>query len=157
MSSYAKYNTIGVEQNSNTPTNSSVYEIKNLQERRNFIKNNPIVVIDYFTEWCGPCKSIAPQYMELALKYKNMGVVLLKENADKKIGDYPKPIKSVPVFHFYSLGHVRNELTVNGGTIEQIENNIQLLINELTNSNISTTNMQQHPSSHIRNYHNKNI
>jgi len=31
-----------------------------------------LVVIDYSTSWCGPCKIIAPKYDEFSEKYKNV-------------------------------------------------------------------------------------
>ena len=35
-----------------------------------------LVVIDYSTSWCGPCKIIAPKYDEFSEKYS--GVAFLK-------------------------------------------------------------------------------
>ena len=31
-----------------------------------------LVVVDYSTSWCGPCKIIAPKYDEMSEKYKNV-------------------------------------------------------------------------------------
>lgn len=35
-----------------------------------FIKNTPIVIIDFWAAWCGPCKMVAPILKDLAAEYE---------------------------------------------------------------------------------------
>ncbi|GAA48179.1 peptide-N4-(N-acetyl-beta- glucosaminyl)asparagine amidase [Clonorchis sinensis] len=42
---------------------------------------NKLIILDFYNDKCGPCKSIAPVYERLAAEYKD--VVFLKVNGDK--------------------------------------------------------------------------
>ncbi|MDX2343666.1 MAG: thioredoxin domain-containing protein, partial [Acidimicrobiia bacterium] len=33
------------------------------------VLNNDIVLVDFWAEWCGPCKSFAPTYEKISEKY----------------------------------------------------------------------------------------
>ena len=43
---------------------------------------NSLVVVDYSTSWCGPCKIIAPKFDEFSEQYKN--VAFLKERHHRR-------------------------------------------------------------------------
>ena len=44
-------------------------------------KTKTPVIIDFYTDWCGPCKLISPMVEEIAKEYKDK-VIVLKVNAD---------------------------------------------------------------------------
>lgn len=49
------------------------------------LANNCIVVIDFWAEWCGPCRMVAPIIEELAETYKGkafIGSINVDENPD---------------------------------------------------------------------------
>jgi len=46
------------------------------------ITKNDIVIIDYWAEWCGPCKSFGPTYEEVSNKYED--VVFAKVNTEQE-------------------------------------------------------------------------
>ena len=64
-----------------------------------FTKKNPVVV-DFYAEWCGPCKTIAPILEELSLEYDG-NIDIYKVNVE----DEPEissafGIRSIPTILF---------------------------------------------------------
>ena len=59
-----------------------------------------LIVLDFFAEWCGPCKKIAPEVEQLQLKYDNQ-ILVLKVDVDScdDISAYFN-IKSMPTLFF---------------------------------------------------------
>ncbi|KAA8491922.1 Thioredoxin [Porphyridium purpureum] len=84
-----------------------------------------LVVIDYSTTWCGPCKLVAPKFEEMSDAYKN--VVFLKVTGDKNAETnqlmQSNGIRSVPTFHYYKAGEKVYEVT--GAKVADIEAGIK--------------------------------
>lgn len=85
------------------------------------------VLIDYWAEWCGPCKMIAPILDELAEEYGER-VKIAKLNIDDNPETPPKyGIRGIPTLMIFKDGHV--EATKVGAVsksqlTEFIENNV---------------------------------
>jgi thioredoxin len=47
---------------------------------RQIIDTNPIVIVDFWAPWCGPCRAFAPVYESMAEKYPD--VVFAKVNTE---------------------------------------------------------------------------
>jgi thioredoxin 1 len=39
------------------------------------IKNNPLVLVDFWAAWCGPCRALAPTIEELAKEYTGKALI----------------------------------------------------------------------------------
>jgi thioredoxin 1 len=70
------------------------------------IKANGPVVVDFWAEWCGPCKMIAPALEEIA---KSLGdkVKILKLNVDENPATATKyGIMSIPTLMIFKNGEM---------------------------------------------------
>ena len=47
------------------------------------ISNNNLVLVDFYTEWCGPCKMLAPIIAEIKEELKDK-VYVIKVNVDEE-------------------------------------------------------------------------
>ena len=96
--------------------------VESQQHRAAIISSNRVVVVDNFTTWCEPCKQVAPHFAKLAQQYQGK-CVCVKENVEKSFEGAPT-IRGVPCFHFYVNGEHIQELTVTGGSIEKVAENL---------------------------------
>jgi len=84
-----------------------------------------LVVIDYSTTWCGPCKVIAPKFEELSGAYPNAVFIKVIGDSSSEASKLMKreSVRSVPAFHFFK-GGVKIDV-VNGANIEALEGAIK--------------------------------
>jgi len=70
------------------------------------IKSDVPVLVDYWAEWCGPCKMIAPLLEEIAGEYKGK-VKIAKLNIDDNPGIPPSyGIRGIPTLMLFKNGEV---------------------------------------------------
>ncbi|MDB6146414.1 MAG: thioredoxin [Spartobacteria bacterium] len=69
------------------------------------------VVVDFWAEWCGPCKMIAPLLDEIA-KEKAGTVKVAKVNVDDNQSlSFKYNIRAIPSLLFFKNGQLRDQIT----------------------------------------------
>lgn len=70
------------------------------------LKSNVPVLVDYWAEWCGPCKMIAPLLEEIAEEFAGK-LIIGKLNIDENPGVPPRyGIRGIPTLMLFKNGAV---------------------------------------------------
>ncbi|WP_411023121.1 thioredoxin family protein, partial [Salmonella sp. s51228] len=84
-----------------------------------FIADNPLVAVDFYATWCGPCKMISPKFETFSITYPT--VKFLKVDVDKSPSISTKyNITAMPTFKFY-MNNVQNGEVVGASEAKIIE------------------------------------
>ena len=68
------------------------------------------IVVDFWAEWCGPCKAIAPTLDELATEYAGR-VTIAKVNVDEHPGLAARfQVRSIPTLLIFKGGQVIDQV-----------------------------------------------
>ena len=96
------------------------------------ISQDKKVIIDFFAEWCGPCKKIAPKYIELSEKYSDIEFCKCDVDESSELSEQFE-VNALPSFVFLLNGKVVNKLE--GVDIEGLKE----MIEDLNKSESSKT------------------
>ncbi|KAI2466500.1 thioredoxin [Annulohypoxylon bovei var. microspora] len=82
--------------------------ISSSNEWQRILGSSTIVVTDFYADWCGPCKMIAPTFESLATKYTKPGkITFCKVNVDNQQAiAQSHGVRAMPTFLIFKNGSV---------------------------------------------------
>ncbi len=144
--SYTQYRNLGLSNlNSRLEqqyTNFNIVHIETKEQKEKLIRENKVVCVDVFANWCGPCKAIENSYNELSQKISS--VVFAKEDCDLNI---TSGVSTIPAFFIFVNGSLYKNIV--GADLKVIEN-------ILTSVSPQQQNIPSHSSNQEEQYHYKN-
>lgn len=71
------------------------------------LKDNELVLVDFWAEWCGPCKAMSPVLEEFSKRADMSKLVIVKVNVDEANALAAKyGIRGIPSFLMFKKGQV---------------------------------------------------
>ena len=84
------------------------------------LEQTKLVLVDFWAEWCGPCKQIAPTLEELAEKYsENLSICKVDVDANRELA-LQYNVRSIPSLMIFKEGEMIDSL-MGAVSLEELE------------------------------------
>lgn len=100
----------------------NIHEISDANFEQEVLKSTTPVLVDFWAEWCGPCKALAPTVEKLAQDY-NGKIKFCKVDVDENPTTAARfGIRSIPTLLFFENGQPKGQLVGNvpASTIKEL-------------------------------------
>jgi thioredoxin 1 len=88
------------------PMSDSIKHVSDASFETDVLQSNLPVLVDYWAEWCGPCKMIAPLLEEAAARFQGR-VTIAKLNVDENPDTAAKyGIRGIPTLMLFKNGQI---------------------------------------------------
>ena len=120
-------------------THIKMKHLVSLEEFMEAIHDDCLVVVDFYAQWCGPCKAIAPLVEKLAKEYDGKAV-FYKVDVENAAPEVVVEVSAMPTFIFYRKGEQIN--LFQGANPKKLRQTVEELTNdpELSDSSDVTDN-----------------
>ncbi|KAK1623064.1 thioredoxin-like protein [Colletotrichum phormii] len=112
-----------------TSPNMVVHNVRSAEEWKETLAKHPVVLLDCFATWCGPCKAIAPHLVKHSDNEEFKDVHFVKIDVDE-VPDVSQElgIRAMPTFMFFKDGNKAQELV--GANPPVLEKTIKAVVKE---------------------------
>lgn len=103
----------------------SIEVLATMAEHEAALKANKYVIIDFYADWCGPCKMIAPKVAALAKEFPNVKFCKVNVDDASEVSE-SCGITAMPTFIAYKDGAKSAEMK--GASEDKLKSMVQELI-----------------------------
>ncbi|MDA8792169.1 thioredoxin [Bacteriovoracaceae bacterium] len=87
---------------------TTVKNVNELNERT----NNGISVVDFYADWCGPCKALSPTLSQLESNNENLNIIKVNVDDSPELAQTYQ-VRGIPTLVFFKDGKVKGSVTGN--------------------------------------------
>ena len=82
--------------------------------------------VDFYAEWCGPCKRVAPFIHKLSERYPSVAFLKVDvDGCDSLAAKYE--VRAMPTFLVFTVGNSKASKTIVGADTKKIEDELMML------------------------------
>ena len=97
---------------------SEINDVTDATFESDVLKSDTPVLVDFWAEWCGPCKMIGPVFVKMADEFPNIEFIKVDVDEAEDIAA-SQEVSAMPTFKFYKGGAKIDELV--GANAEKLK------------------------------------